>query len=87
MKMRKSQVKEVSRKVAENAEAAEQDVKGMKRRGFFAAIAATVVGVVGIGKTHVISVPHQQVLKDDKPVVSIHPDAIARTEEGSRRHG
>lgn len=80
-------MKEVSRKVAEDAKVAEQELSGMKRRGFFAAIAATVVGVVGIGKTHLISVPHQQALKDDKPVVSTHPDAIARTEEGSRRHG
>lgn len=85
--MRTSQVKEASRNDARTAKVAEQDGNGMKRRGFFATIAATVVGAIGLGKIIPTNVSRHQVLKNDKPVVSVHPHAIARTEEGSRRHG
>ena len=59
----------------------------MPRRGFFGAIAASVAGVVGLG--HLVKQPAAgpSAAPDSTPTVSVHPNAVARTEEGSRRHG
>lgn len=61
----------------------EQHTGGLPRRGFFGAIAASVAGAVGLG--HLVA--PSAAASTEKPLITTHPNAVARTEEGSRRHG
>jgi hypothetical protein len=65
----------------------EQHTRAIPRRGFFGAVAAAVAGAVGLGHLVPPSVAPIAPASDEKPVISAHPNAIPRTEEGSRRHG
>lgn len=65
----------------------EQPTGGIPRRGFFAALAATAAGAVGLGHLVPPSATPIATPPDTKPVVSVHPNAVFRTDEGSRRHG
>ncbi len=94
-----TQVKEVSRNDlpaevpfgtqagATTATVAKKDMYEMRRRGFFVTLAATVAGAIGMNRIIPSLIVRQQTLTNEKPVVVVHPNAIARTEEGSRRHG
>lgn len=65
----------------------EQPTGSIPRRGFFGALAATVAGAVGLGHLVAPSAAASAAASTEKPVITTHPNAVARTEEGSRRHG
>jgi hypothetical protein len=65
----------------------EQHTGGIPRRGFFGALAATVAGAVGLGQFVKPSASPIATAPNTKPVVSVHPNAVPRTDESSRRHG
>ena len=63
--------------------------RGLPRRGFFAALGAAVAGGFGAGSI-LRSWTDRRISMtpaDEPPVVTVHPSAIARNEEGSPRHG
>lgn len=65
----------------------EQRSGAIPRRGFFGALAAAVTGAGGLGHLTKPSAAPLAAVSDEKPVISVHPNAVPRTDEGSRRHG
>ena len=60
----------------------------LPRRGFLGALAAAVAGGFGAGSVLLSwTGKRPDAVPVGKPIVTIHPNAVARTEEGSPRHG
>ncbi len=72
-----------------NPMAEQKNIDAIPRRGFFLALAAVLSGGVGAGSILRSWTDRRRsdATPTATPVVTIHPNAVARTEEGSPRHG
>lgn len=67
--------------------AEQKNIDAIPRRGFLGALAAVLSGGAGSILRSWTERRRSDAVPTGTPVVTIHPNAVARTEEGSPRHG